>query len=234
MKHVWIMQHAHVLAHGHICTHTQKHTLTPALVCKCSHPHVSTQELHMHRSSTCTQTLVYMHLKHTYWPLRGIHLQPTSSSSMQTVTHTRRQPLTRCHALIHPKALTRTRGQSQTQNEPTAYTHAEVSTHSQTHSVTVCCSTPWAGVCTHTFSGSWTHVWTSCLCPCLIHASRLSDKHAHTEPGLYSQHPQQTCALTPYICILCTHTHACTRSAPPSCEPLSPTGAQPAGSLTAA
>lgn len=88
MKHKWITQHSHMLAHGHICTHTQKHTLTPALVHKCSHPHMSTQELHMHRSSTSTQTLVYMHLKHTYRPLRDIHLQPRSSSSMQTVTHT--------------------------------------------------------------------------------------------------------------------------------------------------
>lgn len=157
-----ITQHTHAPVHAHLCTHTQRHTHTPALVHKRSHPHTSTHAWKQHKHPDTT-TLVYMHLKHAYGLLRGIHTHPTSSSCMQTVTHTRRHPLTRCRALIHAKALTRTQGQSQTQHEPTPYTTRR-GVHTQTHLGTTYCSTPWAGVCTHRFSDSWTHVWTSCLC----------------------------------------------------------------------
>ena len=142
--------------------HVHRHAHTPALVHKRSHPHTSTHAWKQHKHPDTT-TLVYMHLTHAYGLLRGIHTHPTSSSCMQTVTHTRRHPLTRCRALIHAKALTRTQGQSQTQHEPTPYTTRR-GVHTQTHLGTTYCSTPWAGVCTHRFSDSWTHVWTSCLC----------------------------------------------------------------------
>lgn len=173
-----------------------------------------------------------MHLKHTYGLLRGIHTHPTSSSCVQSHTHAGNHS----HAAV-PSYMQRHshahKDNHKLSMSPHLTQHAEVSTHRHTR-VPRTAAHP-GQVCALTDSQTHGHT-------CGHPACAMPDTHVQVLRQIRTHRawparptPPKTCALTPYVCVLRTHRHACTHSThTPSCEPLPTPRHLAAGSLTAA
>ena len=194
-------------AHIHRETHTYSSSCAQVSTPTREHSRAThAQKQHKHPDTT---TLVYMHLKHTYGLLRGIHIHPAPSSCTHSHTHGGNHSHA---AFIHPKALTRTRGQSQLRMSPHLTQHAEVSTHRHTRVPRTAAQPGQACALTDSQTHGHTCGHPACAMP-----------DSCTQSLACTPNTPKTCALMPCVCILCTHTHECAHSThTPSCEPLPP------------